>query len=57
MCDSNGEPISDDPKLFDTFVNKFPIRRKRKYVFYEIPYWEHLKISHLRDHIKKSSSL
>jgi hypothetical protein len=39
----------DGPEFFDTYVDKILIRMKRKSVFYEIPYWEHLKISHLVD--------
>jgi len=37
----------DDPELFDTYVEKFPIGMKRKSIFFELPCWEHLKISHL----------
>jgi hypothetical protein len=47
MFDSNGEPMFDDLELFDTYVEKFPIGIKRKSIFYELPYWEHLKIAHL----------
>ena len=47
MFDSNGEPMFDDTEFFDTYVEKFPIGMKRKSLFYELPYWEHLKISHL----------
>jgi hypothetical protein len=61
MFDSNGETMFDDPKFFDTYVEKFLIGMKKKSIFYELPYWEHLKISHLLDpmHIFKkiSSSL
>ena len=35
-------PMFDDPEFFDTYVEKFPIGMKRKYFFYELPYWEHL---------------
>lgn len=58
VFDSNGEPMFDDPKLFDTYIEKFLIRVKRKYVFYELQYWEHLKIFHLLDpmHIFKNVS-
>ena len=58
MFDSNGEPMFDDPELFDTYVEKFPIGVKRKFVFYELPYLEHLKIAHLLDpmHIFKNIS-
>ena len=47
MFDSNGDPMFDDSELFDTYVDKFPIGMKRKYIFYELPYWENLKIAHL----------
>lgn len=39
----------DDPKFFDTYVEKFSIGMKRKSIFYELSYWEHLKIAHLLD--------
>jgi hypothetical protein len=39
----------DDPEFFDTYVEKIPTRMKRKFVFYEDPDWEHLKIGHLLD--------
>ena len=61
MLDSNGEPKFDDPDFFNTYVEKFPIGMKRKSIFYDLPYLEHLNISHLLDpmHIFKkiSSSL
>ena len=61
MFASNGEPMFDDPDFFETYVEKFPIGMKRKSIFYDLPYWEHLKISYLLDpmHIfkKNSSSL
>ena len=58
MFDSNGEPMLDDPKFFDIYVEKFPIGMKRKSIFYNLPYWEHLKITHLLDpmHIFKNVS-
>ena len=58
MFDSNREPKFDDPQFFDTYVEKIPIGMKRKSIFYEIPYWEHLKIVHLLDpmHILKNVS-
>ena len=58
MFDSNGEPMFDDPEFFDTYVEKFPIGMKRKSIFYNLPYWEHLKITHLLDpmHIFKNVS-
>jgi hypothetical protein len=45
----------DDLTFFDTYVEKIPIGMKRKYVFYELPHWEHLNIGHLLDpmHILK----
>jgi len=49
MLDSNGEPMFDDPEFFDTYVVKLPIGMKKKSIFYELPYWEHLKISDLLD--------
>jgi hypothetical protein len=39
----------DDPKFFDTYVEKIPIGMKIKLIFYELPYREHLKIGHLLD--------
>jgi hypothetical protein len=39
----------NDPEFFDTNVEKMPVGMKMKYVFYEILYWEHLKIGHLVD--------
>ena len=58
MFDSNGEPMFDDPEFFDTHVEKFSIGMKRKSIFYDLPYWEHLKIAHLLDpmHIFKNVS-
>jgi hypothetical protein len=58
LFDSNGEPMFDDPKFFDTYVEKIPIGMKMKSVVYEIPYWEHLKIGHLLYpmHISKNVS-
>jgi hypothetical protein len=58
LFDSNGEPIFDDLEFFDTYVEKIPIGMENKYVFYELPYWEHLKIRHLLDpmHILKNVS-
>ena len=47
MFDSNGEVMFDDPEFFDTYDEKIPKGMKRKLIFYELPYWEHLKISHL----------
>jgi hypothetical protein len=39
---SNGEPMFDDPEFFDTYVEKMTIGMKRKYVFYDLPCWEHI---------------
>ena len=49
MFDSNGEPMFNDPELFNTYVEKFPIGMKRKSIFYNLPYWEHLNFTHLLD--------
>jgi hypothetical protein len=48
----------NDPKFFNIYVEKIPTRMKRQFVFYVLPYWEHLKISHLLDpmHILKNIS-
>ena len=47
MFDSNGKPMFDDLELFDTYVEKFPIGMKRKSIYYNLPYQEHLKSTHL----------
>jgi hypothetical protein len=47
LFDSNGEPVFDDPAFFDTYVEKMSIGLKMKSIFYELPYWEHIKIGHL----------
>lgn len=39
MFDSNGEPMFDDTKFFETYIEKIPIGMKKKYVFYELLYW------------------
>ena len=36
-----------DLEFFDAYVEKIVIGVKIKYVFYELPYWEHIKIPHL----------
>ena len=46
MLDSNGEPMFE---LFYTYVEKFPIGMKRKSIFYDLPYWQHIKVTHLLD--------
>jgi hypothetical protein len=58
LFDSNGETMFDDPDFFDTYVEKIPIGMKKKSVFCELPYWEHLKIGHLQGlmHILKNVS-
>ena len=58
MFDSDGEPMFKDPEFLNTCVEKFLIGMKRKFVFYELPVWEHVKISHLLDpmHIFKNVS-
>ena len=38
MFDSNRDPMFDDPELFNTYVEKFPIGMKRKSIFYNLPY-------------------
>ena len=55
---SNGEPLFDDTEFFDTYIEKIPIGMKSKSIFYELPYWKHLKIVHLLDsmHILKNVS-
>ena len=37
----------NDPKFFNTYVEKMSIQMEIKSVFYKIPYWENLNISHL----------
>ena len=46
---SNVQPVIDDHEFFNTYVEKMPKWMKRKSIFYELPYWEHLKIVHLLD--------
>ena len=53
LFDSNGEPLFDDPKFFDTYEEKMSIGMKRKSIFYELPYWEGLNIVHLLDPMRK----
>ena len=47
MFDSNGKYMLNDLEFFDTYVEKIPIGIKRKSIFYELPYWEHINISDL----------
>jgi hypothetical protein len=56
LFDSNRETMFDDPEFFDIYVEKIPIGMKRKSIFYELPYWDNLKIAHLLDpmHILKN---
>ena len=49
MFDSNGEPKFDDQDFFNTYVEKFSIGMKRKSIFYNLPYWENINITHLLD--------
>ena len=58
LLDSNGEPLFNDLEFFEPHVEKMSIEMKRKSIFYELPYWEHLKIIHLLDpmHILKNVS-
>ena len=46
----------EDPKNFNNYVEKMSIGMKRKFVFYELPYWEQVKITDLPDpmHILKN---
>ena len=39
----------NDCELFDTYDDKMPEGMNKKSKFYELPYWEHLNISHLLD--------
>ena len=32
LFDSNGEPMFDNPKFFDTYVEKMPIGMKKIYI-------------------------
>ena len=43
LLNSNGEPMFDDPEFFDTYVEKFPIGMKRKYIFYSLHIWSILR--------------
>ena len=56
MFDSNGEPMFDDPEFFDTYDEIMPKGMNKRSIFYELAYWEHLKITHLLDptHIFKN---
>ena len=58
MFDSNGELMFNDPEFFDAYDEKIPKGTERKSIFYDFPYQEHLKISHLLDtmHIFKNIS-
>ena len=47
MFDSNGEPMFDDSELFNTYDEKIPEGMSTKSLFYKLPYWEHINISHL----------
>ena len=40
---SNGKPLFNDPKFFDTYVEKIPTRMKMKTIFYDLSYWENIK--------------
>ena len=51
MFDLNGEPMFNDHEFFDTYDEKIPEGMKNKSIFYELPYWEYLKIAHLLDHV------
>jgi hypothetical protein len=58
LIKSNGEPMFDDPKFSNTYVEKIPIMMERKSVFYELSFWDHIKITQLLDpmHILKNVS-
>ena len=51
----------NDLDFFNNIVEKMPTGMKRKSIFYDLPYWDHIKITYLLDpvHIFKhvSSSL
>ena len=47
MFDSNGEPMFDDPEFFETHDEKMIEGMNKKLIFYELPYWDNLNISHL----------
>ena len=49
MFDSNVEPLICGPEFFDHYKEKMLDGMKRKSIFYELPYWELLKIVHLLD--------
>ena len=53
IFDSNGEPMFDDPRFFDTYDEKNPEGMNKKSIFYELPYQEHIKIAHLLDPMHK----
>jgi hypothetical protein len=57
LFDSNGEPLFDDPEFFDTSIERMTIEMKRKSIFYELPYWEQLKIVHLLDPMQKLKNI
>ena len=57
MLNSNVQPMIDDPEFFNTYVEKMPKGMKRKSIFYELPYWEHLNISHLLDPMHNSKKI
>ena len=49
MFHSNGEPMFNDPRFFETYDKRIPEGRNTKSIFYELPYWEHIKSAHLLD--------
>ena len=57
MFDSNEKPMFNDLELFDTYDEKMLKGMNMKLIFYELPYWEHINISHLLDpmHIFKKN--
>ena len=58
LFNSIGEPMFDDPECFNTYVEKIPIGIRRKSIFYELIYWEHINIVHFLHpmHILKNVS-
>ena len=47
LFDSNGEMLLDNPEFLDTCLEKMTIGMKSKSIFYEILYWEYIKIVYL----------
>ena len=47
MFDSNVEHLIDSLEFFGHYKEKILVGMKWKSIFYNLPYWEHLKILHL----------